>query len=63
MCPLGKGMVDWALFFHILAEARFAGPISIQFEYHAEDEPGAQAKDVEFVQQADPDRLGLKPDL
>jgi sugar phosphate isomerase/epimerase len=48
-CPLGQGMVDWALFFRILAEARFTGPVSVRFEYHADDEPGALAKDVEFV--------------
>ena len=49
MCPLGEGMVDWALFFRILAEARFTGPVSIQFGYPADDEPGALAKDLEFV--------------
>jgi L-ribulose-5-phosphate 3-epimerase len=49
MCPLGEGMIDWALFFRILAEAHFAGPVSIHFDYHADDEPGALAKDVEFV--------------
>jgi len=49
MCPLGEGMVDWTLFFRILAEAHFTGPLSIHFDYQADDAPGAQAKDLEFV--------------
>jgi sugar phosphate isomerase/epimerase len=49
MCPMGEGLVDWKLFFGILAEAKFAGPLSIHMEYRAQDEPGAMAKDVDFV--------------
>jgi sugar phosphate isomerase/epimerase len=48
-CPLGEGMVDWPLFFHILAEARFTGPASIHLEYPAQDSLGAMTKDLEFV--------------
>ena len=32
-CPLGEGMVDWAWFAAALRDARFAGPISLHFEY------------------------------
>ena len=32
-CPMGDGAVDWAWFGKVLAEARFAGPISLHFEY------------------------------
>ncbi len=49
MCPLGEGTIDWGLFFRILAQARYAGPLSIHFEYAAQDELGAIAKDLEFV--------------
>jgi sugar phosphate isomerase/epimerase len=49
MCPLGQGMVDWQKFFSIVAAARFTGPISLHMEYQPKDEPGAMAKDLEFV--------------
>jgi sugar phosphate isomerase/epimerase len=49
MCPMGEGMIDWGLFFRILAQAKFAGPLSIHFEYAAQDELGALTKDLEFV--------------
>jgi len=49
MCPMGEGIVDWAAFFRILAEAHFTGPISIHQEYTAQDELGAMNKDLEFV--------------
>jgi len=49
MCPMGEGLVDWALFFRILAEAKFTGPLSLHMEYHPQDEPGAMAKDIDFV--------------
>jgi hypothetical protein len=49
MCPMGEGLVDWARFFRVLAEAKFAGPLSIHMEYHQQDEPGAMAKDIDFV--------------
>ncbi len=48
-CPLGDGMVDWQVFFRILAQARFTGPVSIHFEYQAQDEVSAMTKDLEFV--------------
>jgi L-ribulose-5-phosphate 3-epimerase len=37
-CPLGEGAVDWAWVAHAVAEARFAGPISLHLEY---DIPGS----------------------
>lgn len=49
VCPLGEGMVDWPAFFHILAEAKFTGPISVHQEYVVQDELGAMNKDLEFV--------------
>ncbi|MGA2712513.1 MAG: TIM barrel protein [Bryobacteraceae bacterium] len=49
MCPMGEGVVDWASFFGILAQARFTGPISIHMEYHPQDELMAMTKDLEFV--------------
>lgn len=49
MCPMGEGVVDWAGFFGILAQARFTGPLSIHMEYHQQDELAAMAKDLEFV--------------
>jgi L-ribulose-5-phosphate 3-epimerase len=49
MCPMGEGLVDWEKFFGILAQAQFAGPLSIHMEYHPQDELGAMAKDLEFV--------------
>jgi L-ribulose-5-phosphate 3-epimerase len=49
MCPMGQGMVDWSLFFRILAQARYTGPVSVHYEYQAADELGAMNKDLEFV--------------
>jgi L-ribulose-5-phosphate 3-epimerase len=49
MCPLGEGMVDWSLFFRILAQSRFTGPLSVHFEYQEQDALNAQTKDLEFV--------------
>lgn len=37
-CPLGEGLVDWAWIGSALRNARFAGPISLHFEY---DIPGS----------------------
>jgi L-ribulose-5-phosphate 3-epimerase len=48
-CPLGEGMVDWPKFFTALAQAKFAGPISIPVDYKPLDELGAIRKDVAFV--------------
>lgn len=49
MCPMGEGVVDWSIFFRILADARFTGPLSIHMEYAPQDELGAMKKDLEFV--------------
>ncbi|HWE53071.1 MAG TPA: TIM barrel protein [Bryobacteraceae bacterium] len=49
MCPMGEGSIDWGLFFRILSQARYTGPLSIHFEYAAQDELGALTKDLEFV--------------
>jgi len=49
MCPLGEGMVDWPVFFRILAQAKFTGPVSIHQEYRVQDELAAMNKDLEFV--------------
>ncbi len=35
-CPIGEGMVDWAWFARALADARFAGPVSLHLEYPIE---------------------------
>jgi sugar phosphate isomerase/epimerase len=48
-CPLGEGLVDWELFFRILAQSRFAGPLSIHYEYQQQDSLSALTKDLEFV--------------
>jgi L-ribulose-5-phosphate 3-epimerase len=32
-CPLGEGMVDWPVYFKVLAEVRYRGPISLHLEY------------------------------
>jgi sugar phosphate isomerase/epimerase len=32
-CPMGEGMVDWPWFAAAVAQARFAGPISVHIEY------------------------------
>lgn len=49
MCPMGEGVVDWALFFDTLAQAKYSGPLSVHMEYHPQDELMAMAKDIEFV--------------
>jgi L-ribulose-5-phosphate 3-epimerase len=48
-CPLGEGMIDWELFFRMLAQMRFRGPLSIQFGYEERDGVSAMGKDIEFV--------------
>jgi len=37
-CPIGEGMVNWPAFFAEIAQARFAGPVSVDVEY----EPGGR---------------------
>jgi sugar phosphate isomerase/epimerase len=49
MCPMGEGAIDWALFFRMLAQFRYTGPISVHFEYPEKDGLGAMTKDLEFV--------------
>jgi L-ribulose-5-phosphate 3-epimerase len=51
MCPMGEGMVDWKKFFALASAAKFTGPISIHMEYQPQDEPGAMARDLEFVRE------------
>ena len=41
-CPMGEGAVDWAWLGRTLGEAKFAGPISLHFEYEI---PGSTAKE------------------
>ncbi len=41
-CPMGEGAVDWAWFGKTIAEAKFAGPVSLHFEYEI---PGSTAKE------------------
>jgi sugar phosphate isomerase/epimerase len=48
-CPLGEGAVDWPKAFSVLAECKFAGPLSIHQEYKAADRLAAAHKDLEFV--------------
>ncbi|HOL72734.1 MAG TPA: sugar phosphate isomerase/epimerase family protein [Bryobacteraceae bacterium] len=48
-CPMGEGMVNWPKVFAALASARFAGPLSLHVEYHADDELAAMARDVAFI--------------
>jgi L-ribulose-5-phosphate 3-epimerase len=50
-CPIGEGMVDWPKFFGALAQAKFAGPITLQVEYQPKDELGAIRKDLAFLKQ------------
>jgi sugar phosphate isomerase/epimerase len=42
-CPLGEGMVDWPWFAKAISQTRFAGPVSVHFEYEI---PGATPDDV-----------------
>jgi sugar phosphate isomerase/epimerase len=48
-CPLGEGMVDWARFFALLAQAKFAGPISLRVDYDPAGNPAAIVRDLEWV--------------
>jgi sugar phosphate isomerase/epimerase len=66
-CPLGEGMVKWKEVFAAFARARFAGPISIHFEYHVGgDTPQAEqdnmlaaaAKDLAFLKSGLQDAYG-----
>lgn len=49
MCPLGQGMVDYPKFFRLLADSRFAGPISLHVEYPIEAPTEAQRIEKEML--------------
>ena len=49
---LGKGEVDFPRMFRLLAQARFTGPLTVFREYKTSDQPGALAKDLEFVRKS-----------
>ncbi|MCW5971421.1 MAG: sugar phosphate isomerase/epimerase [Blastocatellales bacterium] len=57
-CPLGEGMVDWGMYFKLLREGGFEGPVSLHVEYDvggttaAEKESrmiGAIGRDLKFL--------------
>lgn len=48
-CPLGEGIVDWPAFFTGLAKARFSGPLTVLFEYLADDRLAAIRHDLGFA--------------
>ena len=57
-CPLGEGQVDWPVYFQMLREANFHGPISLHLEYEIPGKTAAQqeantlaaaARDVAFL--------------
>lgn len=50
-CPLGEGMVDFTRVFAMLAQARFAGVISLHIEYETPDPLAAITRDVQFLQE------------
>ena len=47
--PLGQGTVDFDKLFALLARVGFSGPLTVDRTYKAADEPGALARDAEFV--------------
>ena len=47
--PLGEGSVNFERMFKALAVAHFNGPVTVKRLYAAKDEPGAMAKDAEFI--------------
>jgi sugar phosphate isomerase/epimerase len=48
-CPLGQGMVDWSKFFQMLAQANYAGPVTLEIGYTSKDMPSALAADLQFA--------------
>ena len=48
-CPLGEGAMDLGRLFAVLAEAGFAGPLSLRVEYSPTDELGAIQKDCQYA--------------
>lgn len=61
-CPMGEGMVNWKLFFALLAKAGFHGPASLHLEYEV---PGAtpEAVDVNMLAAAAKDLAFVKARL
>lgn len=45
-CPLGQGMVDMKTFLGYLKEIKFAGPLSIHYEYKEKDQLAAMVRDL-----------------
>lgn len=48
-CPLGEGMVDWTKFFQILAQANYAGSITVEVGYATKQMPSALVRDLQFT--------------
>ena len=48
-CPLGQGMVDFPKFFRMLAQANYAGPVTLEIGYPAKDMPSALVRDLQFA--------------
>jgi L-ribulose-5-phosphate 3-epimerase len=48
-CPLGQGMVDWAKFFQMLAQANFTGPVTLEVAHSAKDTASALVSDLQFA--------------
>jgi sugar phosphate isomerase/epimerase len=48
-CPLGQGMVDWPKFFKLLAQANYAGPVTLEIGYPVRDMPSALTRDLQFA--------------
>jgi len=48
-CPLGEGAMDAGRLFAVLAEAGFAGPLSLRMEYSPADELSAIQKDCQYA--------------
>lgn len=60
-CPLGQGMVDWSKFFQILAQANYAGPVTLEVGYQAKDMPSAIVGDLQFTRKHLQSAWGLGP--
>ena len=48
-CPLGQGMVDRPKFFQILAQANYAGPVTVEVAYATRDLPSALVNELRFT--------------
>lgn len=60
-CPLGEGMVDWAKFFQMLAQANYTGPVTVDAGYAAKDMPSALVRDLQFARKQIQVAWGLAP--